>query len=57
MLVMWILSLLAAYEDITRQHQQYTCLINTLAVFAFYSGVSYTAQGMGMVRQENVSHR
>lgn len=51
-------SLLAAYEEIARQHHQYTCLINTLAAFAFYSGVgSYTAQGMGMVRQEKVSQR
>jgi CRISPR/Cas system endoribonuclease Cas6 (RAMP superfamily) len=44
-------SLIAAWEDIHRNHGQYGRLVNLLAHFAFYSGVgSKTGQGMGMVR-------
>lgn len=44
-------SLIAAWEDIHRNHGQYGRLLNLLAHFAFYSGVgSKTGQGMGMAR-------
>lgn len=45
-------SLMTIYRDTQRQWQQYACLFNLLAAFAFYSGLGmYTGQGMGMVRK------
>lgn len=44
--------LMTIYQDIQSQRQQYACLVNLLAAFAFYSGLGmYTGQGMGMVRK------
>lgn len=46
-------SLMTIYEDIQRQRNQYACLVNFLAAFAFYSGLgSHTGYGMGMVRPQ-----
>jgi CRISPR/Cas system endoribonuclease Cas6 (RAMP superfamily) len=45
-------SLMVTYRDIQRQREQYSCLVNLLATFVFYSGLGmYTGQGMGMVRK------
>jgi CRISPR/Cas system endoribonuclease Cas6 (RAMP superfamily) len=41
----------ARYEYLTKQHKEFSALLNLLAHFMFYSGVGIkTAQGMGMIR-------